>query len=148
MPTAILPSLIRNSVIALGATAAVAASTAVATASPNVSEPDSTTTSPAETVVEGPKRDLAWLGSTNIPELLCPQQYQLTNTAYHPDSKWRIPPGVELRGENLKVLDASIPGVWSDSSRSFIGAGGWNASVTNWKLADNWVQMVLHCEPK
>jgi hypothetical protein len=146
MPTSILPSLIRNSVIALGATAAVAASTAVATASPDASEPDSTTTSPAEIIVEGPKRDLVWLETTTIPELRCPDQYRLTNTEHHPGSGWRIPRGVELRGEDLKVLDAFIPGIRSGST-NFIGAGGWTATVTNWKVTPNWVQMVLHCEP-
>ena len=69
----------------------------------------------------------------------------LDNTEYHPGSGWRIPRGVELRADHLGALDAHIMGV-GPYGKEWNGAGSWDSSVTNWKLDDNRVQMVLHCQ--
>jgi hypothetical protein len=98
-------------------------------------------------IVEGNVYSIGWFGSTNIGELRCGFGQKLDDKEYHPGSGARIPRGVELRGGDLSVLDASI-GARSYNDRLGgvpVGAGGWDSSVTNWKLGDNWVQMVLHC---
>jgi hypothetical protein len=99
-------------------------------------------------IVEGPVIQLGWLAGAPISALYCPDTADtLERREFHAGSGWRIPRGVELRtggsGLDVSIMEAIPLGDGQIVKRD--GVGGWHSSVTNWTLADNWVQVVLHC---